>query len=150
MLCLIRCDPMDYSPRGSSVHGIFQARIPEWVANSSSRVSFQPRDQTSVSCVSCIDCRFFFLTTEPPRKTTCPITKWVKLLSHVRLCDPMNCSLPGSSVHGIIQARVLEWIAISFSRGSSWPRDWTGVSCFVGRCFTVRTGGEDCPITSTF
>ena len=40
----------------------------------------------------------------------------VKLLSHVRLCNPMNCSLSGSSVHGIFQARVLEWIAISFSR----------------------------------
>ena len=39
------------------------------------------------------------------------------------LCDPMDCSLPGSSVHGIFQAIVLEWIAISFSRGSSQPRD---------------------------
>ena len=39
------------------------------------------------------------------------------------LCDPMECSLPGSSVHGILQARVLEWVAISFSRGSSRPRD---------------------------
>ena len=43
----------------------------------------------------------------------------VKLLSHVRLCNPMNCSLPGSSIHGIFQARILEWGAISFSRGSS-------------------------------
>jgi len=41
------------------------------------------------------------------------------------LCDPMDCSIPVSSVHGIFQARVLEWVAISFSRGSSWPRDWT-------------------------
>ena len=41
------------------------------------------------------------------------------------LCDPMDCNLPGSSVHGILQARILEWVAISFSRGSSWPRDWT-------------------------
>ena len=39
------------------------------------------------------------------------------------LCDPMDCSLPGSSIHGIFQARVLEWVAISFSRGSSRPRD---------------------------
>ena len=43
--------------------------------------------------------------------------------SCLTLCDPMDCSLPGSSVHGIFQARVLEWVAISFSRGSSWPRD---------------------------
>ena len=41
------------------------------------------------------------------------------------LCDTTDCSLPGSSVHGISQARILEWVAISFSRGSSWPRDWT-------------------------
>ena len=45
------------------------------------------------------------------------------------LCNPMDCSLPGSSVHEILQARILEWIAISFYRGSSWPRDQTWVSC---------------------
>ena len=49
-------------------------------------------------------------------------------LSCPTLCDPMDCSLPGSSVHGILQARILEWVAISFSRGSSQPRDWTLVS----------------------
>ena len=53
------------------------------------------------------------------------------------LCDPMDCSLPGSSIHGIFQARVLEWVAVSFSRGSSWPRDWTRVSCIAGRRFTL-------------
>ena len=41
------------------------------------------------------------------------------------LCDPMDYSPPGSSVHGILQARTLEWVAIPFSRGSSWPMDWT-------------------------
>ena len=45
------------------------------------------------------------------------------------LCDPMDCSPPGSSVHGISQARILEGVAISYSRGSSQPRDWTQVSC---------------------
>ena len=49
----------------------------------------------------------------------------------------MDCSLPGSSVHGIVQAIVLECIAISFSRGSSQPRDQTQVSCIVDRRFTV-------------
>ena len=53
------------------------------------------------------------------------------------LCDSMDCSLPGFSVHGIFQARVLEWVAISFSRGSSQPRDWTRVSRIAGRCFTL-------------
>ena len=53
------------------------------------------------------------------------------------LFDPMDYSLPGSSVHGIFQARVLEWVAISFSRGSSWPRDWTQVFCLTVRLFTI-------------
>ena len=44
-------------------------------------------------------------------------------------CDPMDCSPPGSSAHEILQLRILEWVAISFSRGSSWPRDWTCLSC---------------------
>ena len=53
------------------------------------------------------------------------------------LCDPVDCSLSGSSVHGIFQARVLEWTAISFSRGSSWPRNRTQVSRIAGRRFAV-------------
>ena len=58
-------------------------------------------------------------------------------LSHVQhFCDPMDCSPPGSSVHGILQARILEWVAIPFSRGSSKPRDRTQVSCIAGRFFT--------------
>ena len=57
--------------------------------------------------------------------------------SCLTLCDPMDCSLPGSSIHGIFQARILEWVAISFSRRSSRPRDWTRISCIVGRCFTI-------------
>ena len=61
----------------------------------------------------------------------------VKLLSRVWLCDPMDYSLTGFSIHGIFQARVLEWVVISFSRGSSWPRDWTQVSHIAGRCFTL-------------
>ena len=53
------------------------------------------------------------------------------------LCKPMDSSPPGSSVHGIFQARILEWVAISFSRRSFQPRDWTRVSCIVGRHFTI-------------
>ena len=53
------------------------------------------------------------------------------------LCDPMDHSLPGSSVHGIFQARVLELVAIAFSRGSSPTRDRTRVSCIAGRRFTI-------------
>ena len=56
------------------------------------------------------------------------------------LCDPVDCSPPSSSVHGILQARVLEWVAISFSRGFSWPRDRTQVSHIAGRCFNLIQG----------
>jgi len=54
------------------------------------------------------------------------------------LWDPMDYSLPGSSVHGILQVRILEWVAISLSRGSSQPRDQTCVSCTAGGFFTCR------------
>ena len=57
----------------------------------------------------------------------CSVTK-----SCLTLCNPLDCSPPGSSVHGISQARILEWVAISFSKGSSPPRDQTRVSC-IGR-----------------
>ena len=60
------------------------------------------------------------------------------------LCDPMDCSLPGASIHGIFQAIVLEWIAISFSRGSSRPRDRTQVSHIIDRRFTVWATREVC------
>ena len=53
------------------------------------------------------------------------------------LFDPVDCSLPGSSIHGIVQARILEWVAISFSRGSSQLGDWTRVSCIAGRHFNL-------------
>ena len=53
------------------------------------------------------------------------------------LCDPMDCNLPDSSVHGILQARIREWVAIPFSRGSSRPRDRTQVFRIAGRFFTV-------------
>ena len=61
------------------------------------------------------------------------------------LCDPMDCSLPGSSVHGILQAGILEWVAMPSSRGSSQPRDQTQVFRIVGGFFTVwatREGQE--------
>ena len=53
------------------------------------------------------------------------------------LCDRMDCSPPGSSVHGILQARILEWVAMPSPRGSSQPKDRTQVSCIAGRFFTI-------------
>ena len=60
------------------------------------------------------------------------------------LCDPMDCSLPGSSVHGVSQASVLEWVAISFSRGSSRPRDQTQVSRIAGSTVLSEPPGKHC------
>ena len=68
-------------------------------------------------------------------------------------CDPVDCSPPGSSLHGISQARVLEGVAMLSSRGSSQPGDWALVSCIAGRLFTTRdalllSGGNDtCVLT---
>ena len=70
---------------------------------------------------------------------SCPKVK-VKVLvaqSCLTLCDPTDCSLPGSSIHGILQARILEWVAIPFSRGSSQPRDQTQVASTAGGFFSV-------------
>ena len=64
--------------------------------------------------------------------------------SCLTLCNPMDCSPPGSSsVHGIFQTRILDWVVISFSRGPSPPRDWTQVSYIAGRLFTIWATRED-------
>ena len=83
-----------------------------------------------------------FLSTELPGKSLCSFFNSWNLTcevaqSYPTLCDPMDCSLPGSTIHGIFQARILEWVAISFSRRSSQPKDWTRVSSIVGRRFTI-------------
>ena len=69
---------------------------------------------------------FFFHESESEVAQSCPT-----------LCNPVDYSLPGFSVHGIFQARVLDWVAISFSTGSSRPGDGTWVSRIIGRCFTI-------------
>ena len=64
---------------------------------------------------------------------------------YLTLCGPMNCIMPGSSVHEISQARTLEWVALSFSKGSSWPRDRTCIESpptLVGRFFTTEAAGK--------
>ena len=176
---------MDYSPPGSSVHGISQARILKWVVMPASRGSSRPRDQTQIFCISCIgrqilyhcatweapvelslgahllaggqrfflavlnwfgnhnfslwpavrgNCSlkipkgFLFLASlswkcEESNSTSSACVHTKLLQSWLTLCDTMDCSLPGSPVHGILQARILEWGAISSCRGSSQPRD---------------------------
>ena len=65
------------------------------------------------------------------------VTQW-----YLTLCNLMDCSPPCSSVHGILQARILEWVPIPFSRGSSQLRDLAWVSCIAGRIFTIRDTGK--------
>ena len=101
--CPTLCDPMECSPPGSSVHGTFQVRIPEWVAISFSRGSSQPRDGTHFSCIAG---RFFTTAKSLQLCTT--------------LCNPIDGSPPGSTVTGTLQARTLEWVAISFSNAWKW------------------------------
>ena len=108
-LCWILCNPMNCSTQGFSVHHY----LPEFA-------------QLNNSNSMCIYNWYIFLysgkwKSESEVAQSCPT-----------LCDPMHCSLPGSSAHGIFQAGILEWVAISFSRGSSEPRNQTCVSCIVG------------------
>ena len=100
---------------------------------------FQPRERICVSCFSCIGrwilyywatwrsliyLIVFFLCVHVKSLQSCPT-----------LCDPIDCSPPSFSVHGILQVRTLEWAAMPSFRGSSWPRDWIWVSCvsWIGR-----------------
>ena len=64
------------------------------------------------------------------------------LQSYLTLCDPIDCSPPRSSVHRILQARILEWVAMPSFRGSSQLRDWTCISCAEGRFFTAESVGD--------
>ena len=81
-------------------------------------------DQFKLSTWSAFIVKWIKKITASHCKSTCA---WV--LSHVRLCNPVDCSPPGSCVHGIFQARIQDWVAIFSSRGSSQPRGWTRVSC---------------------
>ena len=77
------------------------------------------------------------LPSEPPGEPSSVVVVVSVTQSCLTLFEPMDSSMPGSSVHGMLQARILEWTAILFSRGSSWPRDWTRASCVAGRFFTI-------------
>ena len=90
------------------IHGILQNRILEWVAFPFSRGSSQPRDQTQVSCIA-----GEFFTSGATWETHAAAAK--SLQSCLSLCDPIGGSPPGSPVPGILQARTLEWVDISFS-----------------------------------
>ena len=67
---------------------------------------------------------------------------YAQLLSYAWRCGPVDCSPPGSSVHGILRASILEWVSISFSRGPSEARNWTCISCIAGGFLTAETLGK--------
>ena len=112
-------------------------------------------EQRSFCCLwGCTKARHFGLFADSEGYSTfskwfLPVCMCAKSL-HSCLYNPMDCSPPGSSVQGILQARILEWVAISFLRGSSWPRDQTHIfciSCLADRFFTTESPGK--PITSS-
>ena len=102
-------------------------RILEQVAYSFSRGTSQIRNRTGVSCITCE-----FFTSSATRKKESEVAQLCPTL-----CDPMDCSRPGSSIHGIFLVRILEWVAVSFSKGSSLPRDQTQASHIAGKFFTI-------------
>ena len=120
------CNAMDCSLPGSSVHAISQARMLEWVAISFSRGIFpnQGLNPCLLHCKEILNC----CATGEAWVVLC-----VQAQSYLTPWDPMDYRPPGSSVHGIPQARILEWIAMSSSRGSFRPRDRTQISC--NSCF---------------
>ena len=98
-MCLTLCDQMDCSPPGSSVHGIYQARILEWVAISSFMRSFQPRNQTHIPCISHIDKWILYhWATWKAWHTNLSCCCCSVALSCLTLCDPMGCIMPGFPV----------------------------------------------------
>ena len=117
------------------VHGILQARILEWVAMPSARGSSPPKDQTQVSYTICIDRWVLYHWCHLGSPVMKPQWCWFSCAVVSDSCDPLDCSLPGSSVPGILQARTLEWVAVPSSRRSSQLRDRTRVSCIAGRFF---------------
>ena len=129
---------MDCSLPGTSVHGIFKARILEWVAISSSRGSTRPRDQTWVSRI--VGRRFIVWAAAAAAKS---------LQSGPTLCDPTDSSPPGSTIPGILQARTLEWVAISFSNAWKWKvkvKSLSGVRLFA----TAWTAAYQAPLSMGF
>jgi len=111
--CPTLCDPMNCSLPGSSVHGIFQARILEWVAISSSRGS--SLQELNSHFLRLLHWQVKSLPLCPlgsPFNKIAAATAAKSLQSYPTLCDPIDSSPPGSPVPGILQARTLEWVAI--------------------------------------
>ena len=137
-------NPMDRGAWRAAVHGVTESRtwLSDWTAGCICWCCFLSPSLSASAAVSTSWARYYFPS---PPLLACFWIDWVHLLesesevaqSRLTLCDPMDCSPSGCSVHGILQARILQWAAISFSRASSQPKDRTHVSCIADRRFTV-------------
>ena len=121
--CPDLCNPMDCSPPGFSVNGILQAKYWSGLPFPSPGDLPHPGIKPGSPALQADS-----LPSEPPSEVA---------QAYPTLANPMDFSPPSSSIHGISQARILEWVAISFSRGSSRPRDRTWVSCIAVRLLTL-------------
>ena len=131
--CATLCDPMNCSPPGTHIHGILQAGILGRVDVSLSRDLPNPGIEPGSPALQ-VDS----LPSEPPGKHICQLCMHAKLLNLcLTLCNTMDCSPPGSSAHGFLQARILKWVTLPSSRGSSQPRDQAHISCIADRFFTA-------------
>ena len=151
--CPTLCNHMNCSTPGFSVNGLLQARILEWGA-----IAFSDKPSLGGNEKKFWRWRLMMITywvnvvyaTELYTK----LLQWWILLyfccccSVTKLCltlwDPMDCNPPGFPGHGISQTRTLEWVAISSSRGSSWPRDQTPASC-IGRWILYHWAARKAP-----
>ena len=132
--CLTLCNPIDGSPPGSPIPGILQARTLEWVAISFSNACMKVKSESESENEVVSDPQQphglqptrLLLPWEFPGKSTgvgCQRLLRKSLELCPNLCSPMDHSLPDSSFHGILQAKILEWAAISYARESSQPRN---------------------------
>ena len=135
---------MDCSPPDSSVHRIFQARILEWVAIAPPANLPNPGIKP-MSLAWQADSLPLSHLGSPVLSSVCEKYVLGSQL-YLTLWNPMNYRLSGSSGHGILWARILEWVTIPFSRGSSQSRGWTQVSCTTGGLLTIWATREACSL----
>ena len=165
--CPTLCDPIDGSPPGTPVPGILQARILEWVAISFSnawmwkvkgkslshaQILAMPWTAAYQAPLSMGFSRQEYGSGVPSKECQCYRELLVSLCtcsvaqSCPTLCDSVGCRLPGSCLHRIFQIRILEWVAIFYSKGSSWSRDLNSclfvIPALAGRFFTTVSPGK--------
>ena len=142
--CPTLSDLMDCSLPGSSVHGIFQARVVEWGAIAFSLVLLSS-SQTLSSRRTALQRGF---------SSSGLLAFWARSLLCCLVfslsCDPMDCSPPGSSVPGLSQARILKWVAISLFRGIFPTSNRTRISCTAGKFFTAEPPGNPADLCTSW